>query len=97
MSQMETTVQNRTRVRSLLRTLTQRDEPGVTPPVSIVEVCFSLVLLIFLAPVFLVVALLVRLTSPGPVFYRQERVGLDGRSFRILKFRSLFKHILYGI
>ncbi len=37
-----------------------------------------------------IVALLVRLTSPGPVFYRQERMGLDGASFTIYKFRSMF-------
>src|SRR6185436_17392704 len=35
-------------------------------------------------------ALLVRLTSRGPVFYRQERMGLDGKSFSIVKFRSMY-------
>lgn len=42
-----------------------------------------------LIPVSLVVALLVRLTSPGPALFRQERVGLRGDSFRILKFRTM--------
>jgi exopolysaccharide biosynthesis polyprenyl glycosylphosphotransferase len=42
-----------------------------------------------LLPILLLVALLVKLTSPGPVFYRQERTGRDGRRFRILKFRSM--------
>ena len=37
----------------------------------------------------LLVALLVKVTSPGPVFYRQERMGLDGRKFDILKYRSM--------
>ena len=37
----------------------------------------------------LVIAVLVRLDSPGPVLYRQERVGLAGRSFTLLKFRSM--------
>jgi Undecaprenyl-phosphate glucose phosphotransferase len=39
---------------------------------------------------FALVALLVRMTSRGPVFYRQERMGLDGRSFTIVKFRSMY-------
>ncbi len=37
-----------------------------------------------------VIAALVRLTSRGPVFYRQERMGLDGKSFTIVKFRSMY-------
>ena len=47
-----------------------------------------LVLAVALLP-GLLVALLIRLDSPGPVFYRQERVGRDGRTFRIWKFRSM--------
>lgn len=42
-----------------------------------------------LSPVFLILALLVRVTDPGPVFYRQERVGLRGTTFSMLKFRSM--------
>ncbi len=45
--------------------------------------------LLVLAPVFTGVALLVRLTSPGPVFFRQERVGRDGEPFHMMKFRSM--------
>jgi lipopolysaccharide/colanic/teichoic acid biosynthesis glycosyltransferase len=45
--------------------------------------------LIILSPLLLVVALLVRVTSPGPVFFRQERIGRDFRPFRIYKFRSM--------
>lgn len=45
--------------------------------------------LILLAPLLLALGLLVRLTSPGPVFHRGLRVGRRGRSFRILKFRSM--------
>ena len=40
-------------------------------------------------PVMLAIALAVRLDSPGPILYRQERMGLDGRRFRILKFRTM--------
>jgi Undecaprenyl-phosphate glucose phosphotransferase len=45
--------------------------------------------LVVLAPVLGVIALLIRLTSPGPVLYRQERTGLDGRTFDIVKFRTM--------
>jgi exopolysaccharide biosynthesis polyprenyl glycosylphosphotransferase len=45
--------------------------------------------LVLLAPVFGVLAILVRRDSPGPVFYRQMRVGLRGRPFEFLKFRSM--------
>jgi exopolysaccharide biosynthesis polyprenyl glycosylphosphotransferase len=45
--------------------------------------------LIALAPVLSVIAIAIKLDSPGPVFYRQERVGKDGRRFEMLKFRSM--------
>jgi exopolysaccharide biosynthesis polyprenyl glycosylphosphotransferase len=45
--------------------------------------------LLLLAPVLLGIALAVRLTSSGPVLYRQERVGVNGRTFTMLKFRSM--------
>lgn len=53
------------------------------------DIVSSAVLLALLAPLFLVVALLVKMTSRGPVFYKQERVGLDGRKFTIIKFRTM--------
>ncbi|HYO88866.1 MAG TPA: undecaprenyl-phosphate glucose phosphotransferase [Candidatus Limnocylindrales bacterium] len=49
----------------------------------------SLVGLILLAPFLLLTAIIVKLTSPGPVFYTQERMGLDGRPFEMIKFRSM--------
>ncbi len=45
--------------------------------------------LVLLSPVFLVVAVAIKLDSPGPVFFRQERMGRNFRPFRILKFRSM--------
>jgi len=47
------------------------------------------VLLVVLAPLMLIVAAAVKLTSPGPVLFRQRRVGLDGQSFDLIKFRSM--------
>jgi len=46
-------------------------------------------LLVLLAPLMAVIALLVRLDSPGPVLFRQVRVGKDGRKFVVLKFRTM--------
>ena len=46
-------------------------------------------LLVLLAPVLLLTAVLIKLDSPGPVFYRQVRVGLGGKPYQIIKFRSM--------
>ena len=53
------------------------------------DLVFSCALLIGLAPVLLLLALGVKLTSRGPVLYRQERMGLDGQRFRMLKLRTM--------
>ncbi len=53
------------------------------------DILVSLVLIILTAPLMLVIALLIKLTSPGQVLYRQERMGLDGSIFTMLKFRSM--------
>ena len=49
----------------------------------------SLIGFIIVSPALIVLALLVKVTSRGPVFYRQERVGLEGRIFKLLKFRTM--------
>ena len=53
------------------------------------DVALSLVLLILLAPLMLLIGLLIRIDSPGPILFLQERVGKNGQIFRIFKFRSL--------
>jgi lipopolysaccharide/colanic/teichoic acid biosynthesis glycosyltransferase len=54
------------------------------------DVASSLALLLLLSPVLLVAAALVRLTSPGPILFRQERIGQMSRPFRMLKFRTMY-------
>jgi exopolysaccharide biosynthesis polyprenyl glycosylphosphotransferase len=56
-----------------------------------IDVALSAVLLILLAPVFLIIALAVKVTSPGPILFNQRRVGQNGRLFTLYKFRSMVK------
>jgi exopolysaccharide biosynthesis polyprenyl glycosylphosphotransferase len=49
----------------------------------------SLIGIIIISPLLILLSILVKLTSPGPIFYGQERMGLDGKSFRMWKFRSM--------
>lgn len=53
------------------------------------DLIVSAAALIFLSPLMLFIALLIKLESKGPVFYTQERVGLDGKPFQMIKFRSM--------
>lgn len=53
------------------------------------DVSVAAVMLVLLSPVFLILAAAIKLDSPGPVFYRQERVTQYGRTFHIFKFRSM--------
>lgn len=54
------------------------------------DIVLSLLALIVLSPVFLITAIMVKCTSPGPVFYAQERIGYQGRPFKMHKFRSMY-------
>ncbi|MDO4526628.1 MAG: sugar transferase [Candidatus Saccharibacteria bacterium] len=55
----------------------------------ILDLGLASMMIVALSPVFLVVAILIKLDSPGPILFRQERVGKGGKIFKILKFRSM--------
>ncbi len=57
----------------------------------LMDIVFSLIILIITLPITLIVALAIKLDSEGPVFYKQIRVGKDGKEFKIYKFRSMYK------
>ncbi len=56
----------------------------------VIDIGASLTMLILLGPIYLYVALKVKYSSDGPIFYRQERIGLNGQPFNIIKFRSMY-------
>lgn len=56
------------------------------------DLFFSVIGLIVLLPVFLILAIAIKIDSPGPVFYRQERITQYGKSFRIHKFRTMVQN-----
>ncbi len=53
------------------------------------DISFSFLILLLASPLFLLIGLSVWLTSKGPVFFRQERIGIDGKTFKIIKFRTM--------
>lgn len=55
----------------------------------IMDLIFSLIGLCVLSPIFIAIALLIKCTSPGPIFFRQERLGQHGKIFRIVKYRTM--------
>jgi putative colanic acid biosynthesis UDP-glucose lipid carrier transferase len=59
---------------------------------DIFDKVFALAALVLLAPLFCIIGMCVKLSSPGPVFFRQPRLGLNGRTFHVYKFRSMRVH-----
>ena len=53
------------------------------------DLIFGTILLLATSPLMLIISLLIELTSKGPIIYRQERIGMDGRFFQMLKFRTM--------
>jgi exopolysaccharide biosynthesis polyprenyl glycosylphosphotransferase len=68
------------------------DNAAKTSQVSkrVIDVLGSLVAIVLLSPLFMVIALVVKLTSKGPILFKQERLGLYGRRFTFWKFRSMY-------
>lgn len=70
-----------------------RQEPLLSPTNRFIkrlfDVCFSAVVCLFLIPITLIVGLIIKLQSPGPIFFRQARTGIDGKTFYLYKFRSM--------
>src|SRR2546423_44479 len=70
--------------------------PGLPPQTwylfvkGVLEFVIAVVLLVLSAPLILVTALVVKLTSPGPAFYSQVRLGKHGRAFRLHKLRTMY-------
>lgn len=56
----------------------------------IFDIVASLMVIIIFSPLYIFTAIMVKLSSPGPIFYRQERIGKNGKPFNILKFRSMY-------
>ena len=55
----------------------------------LIDMLLSLIALIILSPLLLITALAVKISSPGPVLFKQQRLGLHGKVFTIYKFRSM--------
>ncbi len=73
----------------LIHVETPRFEGGQRPTKRVFDVIVSTLLIILLSVPMLVVAVIVRLGSPGPALFKQERIGRGGKPFRMLKFRSM--------
>jgi exopolysaccharide biosynthesis polyprenyl glycosylphosphotransferase len=56
----------------------------------IIDIVFSALVLVIFSPVYLALYLGVKLSSPGPAFYRQERIGINGEPFHIHKYRTMY-------
>jgi lipopolysaccharide/colanic/teichoic acid biosynthesis glycosyltransferase len=88
-----------------LETKARHDDAGAALPGDVVmkdtfvyvagkrvfDLVVGLSVFVFVIPIVPLIALMIKLDSPGPVFYRQDRIGRGGRSFRFYKFRSMYR------
>jgi len=63
----------------------------------LMDIVISFFVLIFLSPLIIIVAIIIKLTSKGPIFYSHERIGLKGKPFTMHKFRSMYVNAENGI
>jgi len=73
----------------VLQLVRQLLPPGALLAKSLIDFVLAALTLVLVSPLLLIAAILVRIESPGPVLFRQQRVGLNGRYFQILKLRTL--------
>lgn len=64
---------------------------------ALMDKVIAAILIVVLSPLLIVLAIAVRLSSPGPVIYKQERDGWDGKKFKVYKFRSMYLHDESGL
>jgi exopolysaccharide biosynthesis polyprenyl glycosylphosphotransferase len=57
---------------------------------EVIDFVLAVILIVLTSPIMIVTAILIKMFSPGPVFFRQERIGLHKRKFRIIKFRTMY-------
>ena len=80
--------------------LATSDAPGPAAATSLakrtLDILLASMLLLLASPIWLLAATAIRLTSPGPVLFRQERLGIGGRPFTLLKFRTMYDGVTDG-
>lgn len=57
---------------------------------AFLETSFAAIMTVFLIPVYIIIGLLIAITTPGPIIFKQDRIGMDGKKFKILKFRTMY-------
>jgi lipopolysaccharide/colanic/teichoic acid biosynthesis glycosyltransferase len=60
----------------------------------LIDIIFSIVLLIISTPIIIIAAIVIKLDSKGPVFFVQDRTGLNGKPFKMIKFRGMVNNAL---
>jgi exopolysaccharide biosynthesis polyprenyl glycosylphosphotransferase len=74
-----------------LENISQRSRAGYEISKRIFDFIMASILLIITLPLWLIIALIIKIASSGPIFYKQIRIGQEGKAFKIIKFRSMIK------